>query len=234
VHALRLRGERAPVLAELAGREIAHGARGRRTSPRPFRAVGPLEVEGTPHLVFGGARAKARVRQAGIVRTDRLAGLLDAAEAAGGGAAQPVTVELPVAVDVDAAAAQAVTAELSLSGAQARLAAGDRTGALARLDVAVAADPDDTEMRYWRAIVRMLSTGTRTRSKTSRAPRSSIRGPARCGRSSTRGPAPVRRPRPIWPRSGTSAGSRRACARWRSSRGSSSATPRGPTERCVF
>jgi len=152
---LRIRGEKGQVLADLATREIAHGAAAPVDEPTPpFRSVGPIEVAGTAHMVFGGARAKARVRQAGIVRTDRLGAVLDAAEAANGGEARLVTIELPVAVDIDAAAAQAVTAELSLAGAQAFLLRGDPAEALKRLDVAVEADRDDAELRYWRAVAR--------------------------------------------------------------------------------
>ena len=149
---LRARGVASPVLDAAAARTPRSGAPGPADEPKaPFPGVGILPVEGTDLVLSGGARAKVRVRPSGVVATDRLAPLLDAART---GSRDPVAITFPAILDLDTAAAAGADAELSLTAAVALLQGGAFGGAVERLDRVLAVDPSDAQAFYLRGIAR--------------------------------------------------------------------------------
>ncbi len=149
----RARGVTSPVLDEAANRTPASGEPAPEDEPkRPFPGVGILPVEGTDDVLSGGARAKARVRPKGVVTTDRLAPLLDAAAS---GNAGPVEIAFPAVMDLDAAAVAGAEAELSLSTALALMRGGEGAKAVESLTRVLDADPSDPEAWMFRGLANL-------------------------------------------------------------------------------
>lgn len=151
----RARDVRHRVLDALAAKAPATNQPAPVDEPRaPFPGVGLLPVPGKDVVLSGGARAKVRVRPQGLVSTDRLAPLCEAARR---GAPDPIEISLPAVIALDPEAVASVDTELSAAAAAAHFRSADLDRAEAALSRVLAVDPADAEAWMLRSMVRYVA-----------------------------------------------------------------------------